>query len=190
MENHVLDNDLQVLSEEQNKLKPKFAGFWIRVGASLVDFVVYLPLMALSMYNTYSLKNFQVQIVIYLLLTVYKPFMEYKYGATLGKMAVKIKVVDLNLGSITLSQSMIRYFPWVLSQGLSFVTAILLFQNESFQSAESMMEVAALQSQVISPVLNYVTTGVFFVSCIAMAFSDEKQALHDKAAKTYCVYRA
>ncbi|MBK8392708.1 MAG: RDD family protein [Saprospiraceae bacterium] len=50
-------------------------------------------------------------LVIGILLMCYKPFMEFQYGATLGKMAVKLKVVNLDFEKITLSQSIIRYIP-------------------------------------------------------------------------------
>lgn len=33
-----------------------YAGFWIRFGAALVDGLVFIPLIALSYYNLFSLK--------------------------------------------------------------------------------------------------------------------------------------
>jgi uncharacterized RDD family membrane protein YckC len=184
MENEILDKDLLI---ENAADKREYAGFWIRVGASLIDLVVYLPVLGVNMYNLYFLKSLPLQLITTFVLLVYKPFMEYRYGATLGKMAVKIKVMDSDSGSITIPQAVIRNLPSLLSQLLSVITAVLLFLEPDFQEASSMMEVAALQKEVMSPIPNYVVSLFYMVSCITVAFSATKQGLHDMMAGTFCV---
>lgn len=184
MENEVLDRDLLV---DKTNTQHEYAGFWIRVGASLIDGVIYLPMLGINMYNLYFLKSLPLQLATTLVLLAYKPFMEYRYGATLGKMAVKIKVVNGDSESITIPQAVIRNIPSLLSQVISVIGAILLFLSPDFQSASSMMEVAALQNQVMSPVPGYVVSVFYLISCITVGVNVNKQGIHDMMAGTFCV---
>lgn len=186
MENQVIDTDLTISGTEENV---KWAGFWIRVGAAFVDFFVYLPLVGLNMYNLYYLKSLPLQLIITLILIFYKPFMEYKYGATIGKMAVKIKVVGDNLEPLTLSQSILRFLPWLLSQVFSLYATVLLFQHPDFSTTSGMTEVGLLQNSIISPSINMILSIFMLVSCIVVAFTEKKQGIHDMIAKTYCIYK-
>ena len=85
----------------------EYASFWQRFAASSVDgllmAVILVPLgMFLGISNTLSQgaergTSLLVFILpVYLLAYAYSPFMIGKYSATLGKMAVHIKVVDAN----------------------------------------------------------------------------------------------
>jgi uncharacterized RDD family membrane protein YckC len=186
MENEILDRDLLV---EKSTVQHEYAGFWIRVGASLIDLVVYLPVFGVNMYNMYFWKSLPVQLFTTFLLMVYKPFMEYQYGGTLGKMAVSVKVVDGDSHSISITQSVIRNAPSLLSQVVTLIGAMLLFLNPDFQSADSMMEVATLQNEVMSPIPNYIISFFLFVSYITVGLSSKKQGLHDMMAGTYCIKR-
>lgn len=184
MENEVLDQELLI---ENQASQHQYAGFWIRVGASFIDLLAYSPVLGLNIYNIYFLKNLPVQVATTLLLLVYKPFMEYRYGATLGKMALKIKVIDGNANSITIPQAFIRNAPSIVSQVISLIGAVLLFTNSDFESASSMAEVASLQKEVMSPIPNYLATIFYFISCIVVGTSAKKQGIHDQMAGTYCI---
>lgn len=92
MSDHILDENYDDLDGEERNYR--FAGFWIRVGATIVDILVMLPFVGLSFYILLVLKSLPLMIVITVIMAAYKPLMEYQYGATLGKMAVGIKVVN------------------------------------------------------------------------------------------------
>ena len=186
MNNQILDNSLQ--SDDSNT-KIRYAGFWIRLGASLIDFVVYLPLIIVHIYNIYLLKSYVLEIIIVLILTIYKPLMEFKYGSTLGKMAVKVKVVTLDYGSINLTQSITRYIPWLIGQVISTYSLIILFQNPDFISTTNWIEVGNIQNEIIPMGINYISSIILIISCLFIAFTEKKQGLHDMIANTYCTYR-
>ncbi len=188
MEQQLLDNDLQTMPQQNDSVK-QFAGFWIRFGASFIDGLVYLPLVLLNMYNLYEIKSLPLQLFIVLLLIVYKPFMEYKYGATLGKMALKIKVVSANFESLSLSQAVVRFSPWLLSQIVSLISTILLYLNPSFQDANTMLEVGTLQNEVFSSIIGTTASFLVLISGLIIAFDSRKQGLHDMLANTFCIYR-
>ena len=186
MENHVLDNDLQKTNEEP---EVEWAGFWVRVGASLIDFFVYLPFAGLSFYNLNNSKNLYLQLFCLLVMMLYKPLMEFRYGATLGKMAVGIKVVSNDFQSITLPQSTLRYLPWLVGQVISLFTAILLFQHPDFEYTSGMTELGYLQNEIISPLIRMLSSVFLLVSCLVVAFSENKQGLHDMIGSTYCIFK-
>ncbi len=186
MNDQVLDNDLQL---SNSRIEVRWAGFWIRVGASLIDFIVYIPAIAFNMYNIYSLKSLPLQLLITLILIVYKPLLEFRYGATVGKMAVGIKVVNNNYSSISITQAITRYIPWLIGQVISIYGTILLFQNPDFLSTTNWIEVGTIQNEIIPRGVNYIGSVILLVSCIFIAFTDNKQGLHDMLAGTYCIYK-
>ena len=185
MENQVLDSHLQVEDINQSQ----WAGFWIRVGASLIDALVFLPVIGFNFYNLYALKSLPLALIVTFALILYKPYMEFRYGATLGKMAVKIKVVNNLLNPITLNQAIFRYIPWLISQIVSVAATVLLYSHPDFEVATSMSDIGYLQNEVISPAINMFASLFLMVSCLVVAFSAKKQGLHDMMAGTFCVYK-
>jgi uncharacterized RDD family membrane protein YckC len=185
MSDQILDSEFQ--NDSANEIRP--AGFWIRVGAYIIDTLAYSPIIALNIYNLFVLKNLPFQLLTTIMLILYKPWMEYKYGATLGKMAVKIKVVNKEYDNISLAQSIIRYIPWMISNVVSIYGTILLFNSPEFLTSSSWMEIAQLQKQVLPQNASYLSSSVLFISCFFIALNDKKRALHDMLAKTYCVYK-
>lgn len=186
MENTVLDSNVNFGAELPDA---KYAGFWVRVGASILDSLILIPVIGLNLYNFYILKNYELQIILLIISTAYKPFMEFKYGATLGKMAVNIKVVNTSFESLTLSQAIIRYIPWLINQLVTLGSMVILFKNSDFLISKNISEIARLQDELISPVFNYIGSIILLISGISVAFSDKKQGMHDKMAQTYCIYK-
>lgn len=165
------------------------AGFWIRVGASIIDFLIFIPIMILSTWNTFSLKSSVVLILISLPGLVYKPFMESFFGATLGKMSCKIKVIDDNGRKLSLFNAYIRFFPFLLLTGVSLVSQLILFSSPQFQSAKSMIEIGQAQQASSLNVIIYPVNILVLIDCIFVAFTFRKRALHDMMAESFCVYK-
>lgn len=152
---------------------PEFAGFWVRVGASLIDVSVFIPIIFVSFQNALSWKLLGVQLLTGFVWMLYKVLMEWKYQATCGKMLLNIKVVNESGKEITLEQSLVRFSLYFLSYMGVLLTNYYLFTNPD------LAEVQALAKSAIFPIL---------VSVTFVAFDLRKQALHDKMAKTFCVY--
>jgi uncharacterized RDD family membrane protein YckC len=168
----------------------KPAGFWIRVGASIIDFLIFIPIVVLSIWNTWYPKSTVILILITLPGLIYKPFMEAFYGATLGKMACKVKVIDEKGNKLSLLNAYIRYFPRLLHTGVMLISALILYSSPEFQAAESMQELAeAQQGTGILDVIGYVALAFIIIDCICVAFTFRKRAIHDMMAESYCVYK-
>lgn len=165
----------------------EYAGFWIRFGAALIDGVIFLPLFAFSYYNQIELKSIALLYILAVLSALYKPLMEWKYGATLGKMACKIKVVNENLKAISIDQGFGRYVPWAISLIIQLLAGTYLFNTAAFKTAKTYMEL-----QIASEVNPYNTISliyliIFLFILIWAAFDKKSQGLHDKIAKTFVI---
>jgi len=183
MEEQILD-DLPINKSEQ----VKWAGFWVRVGATLIDLLALGPIIILNLFNLMSIKSLVLQLLLDLVVIAYKPFMEYKYGATFGKRSMNLKVVNQNFEKISLQQAVLRSYPSWLTQVISIPTNILLYQHANFESADSFIRIASIQADVMPSFINSSLSFVCVISILVVAFTSKKQGLHDMIAKTYCVY--
>jgi len=165
------------------------AGFWIRVGAYIIDGLIFLPIVILSFWNFFSLKSTVVLVLISLPGLIYKPVMESFFGATLGKMSCKIKVIDDNGKMLSLFSAYIRFFPFLLLTGVTLAGQLILFSSPQFQSATSMIELGEAQQGSFLDVIRYTATALVLIDCICVAFTFRKRALHDMMAESYCVYK-
>ena len=165
------------------------AGFWIRVGTYIIDFLIFIPIGILSFWNTYSLKSTAVLILISLPGFIYKPFMESFFGATLGKMSCKIKVIDDNGNKLSLFNAYIRFFPFLLLAGVGLASQLILFSSPQFESVKSWTELAEAQQGNFLVVISYPVSALVLIDCIIVAFTFRKRALHDMMAESFCVYK-
>ncbi len=187
MDETILDNELTQSGE--NPAETRYAGFWVRLWASLVDFLILLPVFLLTMYNMFSLKSMPLMLVLTVAGAVYKPYLEWKRSATYGKTALGIKLIDYEGNNISLEQALKRYLPWMISYVFSLISSVALFLSPEFADAEGFMEIGTLTNQV-SP-LNSLDTAynlIFLILVGSAGFDSRKQGVHDKYAKTYCVY--
>jgi uncharacterized RDD family membrane protein YckC len=165
------------------------AGFWIRVGAYIIDSLIFIPVGILGFWNTYALKSIVVLVLISLPGLIYKPFMESFFGATLGKMSCKIKVIDDNGKKLSLFNAYIRFFPFLLLAGISLASQLILFSSPQFESIKSWTELGQAQRGNFLAVISYPAMLLVLIDCIMVAFTFRKRALHDMMAESYCVYK-
>ncbi len=189
MSDHILDENYDDLDGEQRHYR--FAGFWIRVGASIVDMLVLIPFIGLSFYILLVLKSLPLMIINTILMAAYKPLMEYQYGATLGKMAVGIKVINEDGGLLTPNQAIIRYLPWLIGNIINLLVLVEIFGTPGFDEIEGFMEYNMFVAQNPSTLtsLSSVAGFLILISALVLLFNKQKQALHDKWANTYCIYK-
>jgi uncharacterized RDD family membrane protein YckC len=167
------------------------AGFWIRVGANIIDSLVFIPIMILSRSNMYSLKSTAVLVLISLTWLTYKPFMESFYGATLGKMFCKIKVIDKKGNKLSLLSAYIRFFPFLLLASVSLTGQLILFSSPQFKSVTSSIELGEAMQESFLVVISFPVYALILllIDCVFVAFTVRKRALHDMIAESFCVYK-
>ena len=165
------------------------AGFWIRAGATIIDGLIFLPIGLLGHWNMLSLKSTVLLVLISLPGLVYKPFMESFFGATLGKMSCKIKVIDDNGNKLSLFSAYIRFFPFLLSAGVTLAGQLILFSSPQFQSANSWIELGQAQQGSSLNMISYPVNALILIDCVVVVFTFRKRALHDMMAESFCVYK-
>lgn len=113
-----------------------YGGFWIRLGAKIIDYilltivnyVLVLPVFALLGMKSSGavIVAFLVQYILNMFFAIgFTTFFLGKYGATPGKMACRLKVVNPDGTKITYLKGFARYFGEVLS-GFTFGIGYLL----------------------------------------------------------------
>ena len=142
----------------------RFAGFWIRVGASLIEFIIALAIgwvMSLIIYQFFpkphlipGTRHFDYGVGYFLQLILslsfgigYYVWFIGTYGATLGKMACGIKVVMSDGSKIGYGRAFGRYW----AQGLSAI--------------------------------------IFCIGYLMVGPDKEKRALHDRICNTRVIYK-
>ena len=183
--NEILDD--KNIKKRYSPENVRFAGFWIRVAASVLDSFVLMPILFLGVYNMMTWKNLPLYFVLQIAALVYKPLMEAEYGATLGKMATKIKVVTTDYQDISFQQSLNRYLFYFANSFMGLIGGFMLFMNENFAELSDFYDIAELQAKSGTPEIDQFLGLLVFVSCIFCTADPFKQTLHDKVAKTYVV---
>jgi len=136
------------LSGRFNALSTKYAGFWKRVAAYFVDYMVFTPVLLICfvLYVYFSPYTWDEIIYSY----YYNPYIDWAYWVfmavlpgivgiayfcgmessskqgTLGKMALGIQVVDMNDNRISFGRAFGRYFGKLLSGCLCYIGFIMV----------------------------------------------------------------
>lgn len=167
---------------------PRPAGFWIRVCALLIDDMIFIPISMISMLNLLLFKSITLFIVLTLPCFLYKPVMESRYGATLGKMACGIRVIDGIGRKITLEAAYFRFLPFLLISIPGTIQNISLYMSPGFESAKTLKEITQLQQSGPLNTFMLLVVSFLLIDCIAVAYTYRKRALHDMLVGSYCVY--
>jgi uncharacterized RDD family membrane protein YckC len=100
---------------------PSFAGFWIRLGAYLLDGLILGIGLFVGIFAAVALTlaapgiGLIAILALYAVGICYQPFMWWKYGATLGQSALGLRVVrDQDGGPISGGQAVVRYIGMIL----------------------------------------------------------------------------
>lgn len=140
----------------------KYAGFWVRFVAYLVDrIVIFIPIVFVVMptvqksfksFNTKSSEDIITAVFLLIFITgpwLYTTLMHSsRKRATLGKLMAGVQVVDIHYNKISFGKATGRYFSHILSRL------------------------------------------ILCIGYIMAAFDNRKQALHDKIAGTYVVHKS
>lgn len=177
------------MEKEENQTFVEYAGFWIRVGASLIDGLVLFVPAGLNILNLLYWKSLPLCAFLHLAIMGYKPFMEWRYGATLGKMALGIRVTNYYLGPIRFQDAFVRYVPWAFGQVVTLFSYVSLFQYRDFFEISTLQELSPLLNEAMPASISTFTSFFLLTSCLIVAMNPKRQGLHDLMAKTYCIYK-
>jgi uncharacterized RDD family membrane protein YckC len=168
-----------------------YGGFWVRFGAMIVDGLVLAPLtVSVSYFNVISWKSSGALIVLTLLSVMYKPFCEFYYGATLGKMALRLKVVNLQFEKANLEEVLLRNIFHIVPSLIVLAFSIVLYNEPEFQEIDGYMEYATFSQQFsYLNIVTYLSAIITLVDGIMLIADNQKRSLHDRIGKTFVVER-
>lgn len=171
-----------------------YAGFWIRLGSLLVDFIILLPVLFLIQYLNSLGKN----VYFYTLIPNlafgiwYNIYLPKKYGGTLGKLVVGIKIIRLDGHLIDWKEAILRHIVMLTITILSSImmTKNLMEANEGiFKSLSWLQQVQYLES--LSPTFFKINRWVSYIwvfsEFIVLLTNKRKRAIHDYIAGTVIV---
>ncbi len=187
MSENILDGGFKEYDFEETPIH--FASFWLRVGASLIDALVMIPIVGIMTMNNTGWKILPIFLLCWAASTLYKPYMETNYGATLGKMALGIMVISQDLEPVSARQALERYVPWLPTQLVSLFAMVSLFNVSGFQEATSLAEIAILQLETGVNDQSSWMSALVLIACIFVAFDSENRGLHDMMAGTYVIHK-
>ena len=162
----------------------KYQTFTPRLFALIIDVLIFLPLNLLDSFFMKEASSLPVLLSLWLLVfnmayPVYVILMHGFFGQTLGKMALKVKVVDTFEKPITFHHSILRELP-----SLAFNFSLMFFaMSQSFNPVEnSGFASSAGYNTIIILVL------VWSIADIAVfLFNDKRRSLHDFIAGTIVI---
>ena len=185
MSDIILDQE-QVSSGYENN---KQASFVYRTGAFVMDFLIFIPVLALAYYNTYHIKNLFLMLMIYMSFSIYKIYMEGQHGATLGKMGLQIKVIDNNRKEINLEKAIMRNSFYIIGGIIGILVEYKVFTHPDFMDAITYLDLVQIRSDIGYGFLEILNMGygIIIIISVLFIFGENRQTLHDKIANTLCI---
>jgi uncharacterized RDD family membrane protein YckC len=157
---------------------PKYQTFSNRLGAGIIDGIIFMPIsLSLSTIRNNSITSFTICAVVETILyTLYMVIGHGKYGHTLGKRFVGIKVFDVQ------EKDMIGYKNAFLRESVWFFVAIgealyLFFVSSNTASVEQAM----MESNYYN-LFSFTSLLWFFLELGTMLLNNKRRAFHDYLA--------
>jgi uncharacterized RDD family membrane protein YckC len=164
-----------------------YAGFAQRFYAFLIDCFVFLPVNLWSQHNLFYTKSFAIATIIVLLWCVYKPLMDWKFGGSIGKLVLKIRVVSESGKGITLNQAFLRFAPYFAVSLSSLLSMYMLFHSPDFDKVVDLQTAQDFEGNSSGSLAVVLTYFLYLFSVSSIFLEEKKQAAHDKIAHCYCV---
>lgn len=175
---------------------PRYANFGPRLLAAFLDFLITIPLFGAAIYFGTAQPDFTIYLAIIIIATLYKPVFEALYGATPGKMIVKLKVLKEDGSPIGWGEALMRDIPWIIGAGVGAYFTYLMFQLPGYMDIDGFMDnglfmAEAQKSGDINPTNQLIQSIVGFLplfSALVLLFNKQRQAAHDILAKTVVIH--
>ena len=162
--------------------------FWPRLCAGFLDGLVFIPVSFVDAFLS-APERAPVVIIIwsgisYSSYWLYSVLLHSRYGQTLGKMTMKIKVLDVSEKRIpTFGPAFLRDVGYIILNTLSLAYLIYLVLAGEYVSGA---EISTVPGQI----LTWAALGWFFLEVVTMATNQKRRALHDFIAGTVVIRNA
>jgi uncharacterized RDD family membrane protein YckC len=164
----------------------RYSTFGARFVAGIIDGLVFIPL---AIVNIFFIDSPDDGVALFLIWTaiayssgwLYTVLLHARYGQTLGKRAMGIKVLDVSESRIpTLSQAFLRDSVYIALSALTLAYLFVIVIRGDYT------EVALTQSAP-ARIMNLIGMAWFLTEVVTMLTNDKRRALHDLIARTVVV---
>jgi len=173
----------------------KYAGFWVRVSASFIDFIIIAPIILLVFMSagTSNILAILIPVPVTFFYSFYFVYFNKRYGATIGKKLMKIKIVKLDGKKIGWKEAILRNSVEIILDIIATVGIIIGLSNFNSQEFYSLGYFDRLYSLIELPP-NWEQSinrfnDVWVISEFATLLTNPKRrALHDFLAGTIVIH--
>lgn len=172
----------------------QYAGFWRRFGAYWLDFVIFIPIIAISMWGNEQSRLFQLYWLIPGLLIGlwFHVYLVKRYGGTPGKIILKIKITKTTGEDVGYKESILRYSVlFIISLVMSFVLlSATLGMTDAQYFSMGWQERTAYMMEQASPWYSYANIAMnawIWSEFVVMLTNKKRRALHDFIAGTVVI---
>jgi uncharacterized RDD family membrane protein YckC len=173
----------------------RYAGFWPRLGALLLDMLIMLPFSALVFWGSERFRLFDLYYLVpgTLFSLFYGVYLVRRFGGTPGKLIVGIRIRKVSGESVGYREAFLRYLPEFLLgtlMSVALLTSVLHMTDTEYHSlsfmerAKRMVELAPSWYKPLQIVQNVWVWG----ELIVLLTNRKRRALHDFIAGTVVVH--
>ena len=172
----------------------QYAGFWSRLGAGFVDFLVFAPLIALLIWISSISRALAVAFTVpsALLHASYNIYFHGRWGQNIGKMVAGIRVVSVAGDRISWKQAFLRFsVDAALGVGLAISELFGLLRISPPDYATLSWTEQSRRITDVAPGYNFLSYAMdmwIWSEVIVLLFNRRKRALHDFIAGTVVIH--
>ena len=173
----------------------RYAGFWPRLAAIVVDLVVLAPLMALSFWTLTASRTTALLLEppITFAFAFYSIYFVGRWGQTIGKMVLKIRVVRLDGGKAGFKRALYRH---TVDSGFSIalsalnIYALMSITDYEYNKLafEERMEFSDSKTGAWTSVILWLLFAWSASELVVLLLNEKRRALHDYIAGTVVVH--
>jgi len=170
-----------------------YSGFWQRVAAYIIDFLIVSPMIALDYFFGGESRLFQLYMLVpgQLIAVFLYIYMVVKFGGTPGKLLLGLRIVKVDGAPVTVKDALLRYgVLWIMTLVMSvmLIKAALSIPEETYSTLGYMARSAALSAAAPGMWAISVAMQIWVLGCIISILANKKRrALHDFIAGTVVV---
>jgi len=183
IKNKEIDGVIQEKFDEEILSFDKYKTFWKRFSAGFIDAIIFIPLAVLNHIiwgHASELQPFFLviwYIIESLSFSVYSILMHGKYGQTIGKVLMDVKVIDVSEKPLTFSQAILRdIIPLILNIIILVINLPKIFGGANILDPDQNTYDAAIF------LMTFVSLLWFLAEVLTMLTNKKRRALHDYIA--------
>ncbi len=185
------ESPLQLKPIKYDTIK-KVASIKKRIAAAFIDALIFiLPSFINFQFNTNWIASEVTIIVVGIVGILYKVLMTYHFGGTVGKLALKIRVVNCNMKRVTLKQSILRVLVDSVLILLNWIIRIYTLSEIGIDTFTALTNVERgkllMETSVIYPLFLKVNQIWSIGDSLSVLINGDNRALHDFIAGTIVV---